>query len=59
VARYSQNILRLEVAIYNVQRVEMFESKEQFSGIESRAFLVEFLLPLQVVEQLSSINISE
>ena len=45
-----QDILGLEIPIYNVESVQMFESAQQLRGVEAASSFVELALGLKVVE---------
>lgn len=51
-----QNILRFEVTVDNVELMQMLEREEELRAIKARALLVEPLITLQMVEELSSID---
>jgi hypothetical protein len=51
-----QDVLWLEVAVDDVERVKVLECEEKLGSIEARAILAEPLLLLQVMEQLSSVD---
>ena len=40
----------------NVETMEMFERAEEFCGIKAATILVKFALPLEMIEQFSSVN---
>jgi hypothetical protein len=55
----AQDILRLQVPICDIQRVQVLECKEQLGGVEPRALLIKLLLSLEVVEQLAAVYIRQ
>jgi len=50
-----QNILGLQVAIDDIEPVEMFQRAKQLRGIEPAPVFVELSFPLQMIEELSTI----
>ena len=45
-----------DVPIYDIETMQVLQRAQEFSCIEATPILVEFALPLQVVEKLSSID---
>ena len=50
--RVKQDVLGLEVAVHDIERVQVAQSTGDLRRVETRARLQEAPLPLQVVEQL-------
>jgi len=55
----TQDILRLQIPIHDIQLMQMRERKKKLGSIEPRAPLVKLLLALQVVEQLSTVDVRQ
>ena len=51
-----QDIFRLQVAVYDVEAVQVLERAQELSSVEARAVLVELALALEVVEQLAAVD---
>lgn len=51
-----QDILRLQIAINDVESVQAFQGTEQLGRVESRPIDIEALLSLQMMEELSSVD---
>jgi hypothetical protein len=51
-----QDVLRLEVAVHDVERVQVLEHEEELRAVEARVLLAEALLLLQVVEELAAVD---
>lgn len=51
-----QNVLGLEISVDDVETMKTLECAEKLCSIEARSINVEALLPLQVVEQLSTVD---
>lgn len=50
--RIQQNVLRLQVSVHNVQRVQVPQSARDLRSVEPCTRLQKTSLPLQVIEQL-------
>jgi hypothetical protein len=55
----TQDILRLQVPIWDIQVVQVLERKEHVGGVEARALFVKLLLALQVVKQLPTVDVPQ
>jgi hypothetical protein len=54
-----KNILRLQVAVDDVETMQAFQSAQELSGVETSTIDVESLLLLQMMEQLATIDESQ
>lgn len=51
-----QNVFWLQIAIYDVEAMQVLQCTKQFCSIEPATILVELAFALQVIEQLSAVN---
>ena len=51
-----KNILRLEIAVDDLEAVQTLESAQQLCGVETGSVDIKSLFPLQMVEQLSAVH---
>lgn len=54
-----EKVLGLQVAIDNTSGVEVFESKDDFSSIEANSVFSKAFLTLEMVEELTAVNVVE
>mmetsp|Transcript_8424 Transcript_8424/g.21282 ORF Transcript_8424/g.21282 Transcript_8424/m.21282 type:complete len:302 (-) Transcript_8424:847-1752(-) len=55
--RIEENVLRLEVTIHDVERMQMRQSKSDFGSVEPNAFLTEFALLLEMEEEFTTVHV--
>lgn len=51
-----KDVFWLQIAIYDVEAMQVFQCTEQFCSIEPATVLVELAFALQVIEQLSTVD---
>lgn len=51
-----QDVFWLQIAIYDVEAMQVLQCTEQFCSIEPTTVLVELAFALQVIEQLSPVD---
>jgi hypothetical protein len=51
-----QDVLRLQVAVDDIETVQALESAQKLGGVETSSVNLELALPLKMVEQLSSVH---
>jgi hypothetical protein len=51
-----QDVFWLQIAIYDVEAMQVFQRTKQFCRVEPTTVLVELAVSLQMIEQLSTVD---